>query len=213
MLFRSLFQYFFERMTDAIGPREASKRFVAITDPGSKLQQVAERYGFHRICHGLSSIGGRYSALSDFGMVPAALMGLDVARLLGAARTMARACAARGAAEENPGAVLGATLGVLASRGRDKVTLLASPSIHDLGAWLEQLLAESTGKGGKGLIPVDREPLGPPELYGRDRLFVYLRLDSAPDPDQDRAVASLEAAGQPVVRRSEERRVGKECRL
>ena len=114
-------------------------------------------------------------------------MGLDVARLLGAAQAMARACRARGRAEDNPGAVLGAILGVLGSRGRDKVTLVASPGIHDLGAWLEQLLAESTGKAGKGLIPVDREPLGPPELYGRDRLFVYLRLHSAPDAAQDRA--------------------------
>ena len=193
-------QHFFERVQAVVGPGKVGDRFIAITDPGSRLEHVARADGFRQVLFGLPSIGGRYSALSDFGMVPAALMGLDVARLLGAARTMARACAARGAAEENPGAVLGATLGVLASRGRDKVTLLASPSIHDLGAWLEQLLAESTGKGGKGLIPVDREPLGPPELYGRDRLFVYLRLDSAPDPDQDRAVASLEAAGQPVVR-------------
>ena len=169
-------QYFFERVQQAIGPGRAGDRFIAITDPGSKLEQAARADGFRHVCFGLPSIGGRYSALSDFGMVPAALMGLDVARLLGAAQAMARACGARGRAEENPGAVLGVILGVLGSRGRDKVTLLASPGIHDLGAWLEQLLAESTGKAGKGLIPVDREPLGPPELYGRDRLFVYLRL-------------------------------------
>jgi transaldolase/glucose-6-phosphate isomerase len=193
-------QHFFERVKQAIGPSRAGDRFIAITDPGSKLEQVARADGFRHVRFGLPSIGGRYSALSDFGMVPAALMGLDVARLLGAAQAMARACAARGRAEENPGAVLGAILGVLGSRGRDKVTLVASPGIRDLGAWLEQLLAESTGKAGKGLIPVDREPLGPSELYGRDRLFVYLRLHSAPDAAQDRAVASLEAAGQPVVR-------------
>jgi transaldolase/glucose-6-phosphate isomerase len=193
-------QHFFERVKEAVGPAKAGERFIAITDPGSKLEQVAKSDGFRHVRFGLPSIGGRYSALSDFGMVPAALMGLDVAQLLGAAETMARACAAGRPAEENPGAVLGVILGVLATRGRDKVTLIASPGIHDLGAWLEQLLAESTGKGGKGLIPVDREPLGPPESYGRDRLFVHLRLHSAPDAAQDRAVASLEAAGQPMVR-------------
>jgi hypothetical protein len=152
------------------------------------------------VLFGLASIGGRYSALSDFGLAPGAFMGVDVARLLAAAQAMVRACAARGPAAENPGAVLGALMGVLATRGRDKVTLVASPGIRDLGAWLEQLLAESTGKAGKGLIPVDREPLGPPEVYQPDRLFVHLRLDSAPDVTQDRAVARLEAAGQPVVR-------------
>jgi transaldolase/glucose-6-phosphate isomerase len=132
-------------------------------------------------------------------MGPAAIMGLDVPRLLGVAQAMARQCRAS-SAEDNPGAVLGAILGVLGNRGRDKVTLVASPGIHDLGAWLEQLLAESTGKRGKGLIPVDREPLGPPERYGQDRVFVYLRLGTAPDAAQDRAVAGLESAGQPVVR-------------
>ncbi|MBI2161227.1 MAG: hypothetical protein HYU25_12790 [Candidatus Rokubacteria bacterium] len=133
-------------------------------------------------------------------MVPAAVMGLDVARFLGQADEMANACASCVPVEENPGAVLGIVLGVLAKYGRDKVTLVASPGIHDLGAWLEQLLAESTGKEGKGLIPVDREPLGPPSDYGADRLFVYLRLATAPGAGQDAAVAALESAGQPVVR-------------
>ena len=192
-------QHFFERVKEVVGSGKGGERFIAITDPGSKLEHVARADGFRHIFFGLPSIGGRYSALSDFGMAPAALMGLDVARLLGTARTMARACVAR-SAEENPGTMLGVTLGVLATRGRDKVTLVASPGIHDLGAWLEQLLAESTGKAGKGLIPVDRESLGLAEVYGRDRLFVYLRLHSAPDAAQDRAMASLEAAGQPVVR-------------
>jgi transaldolase / glucose-6-phosphate isomerase len=193
-------EYFFERVRDTVGPATSADRFIAITDPGSKLEDVARTDRFRHVFHGVPSIGGRYSALSDFGMAPAALMGLDVERLLREAQAMVRACAVRGPAEENPGAVLGAILGVLASHGRDKVTLVAAPGIHDLGAWLEQLLAESTGKAGKGLIPVDREPLGPPELYGRDRLFVYLRLRSAPDVAQDRAVASLQAAGHPVVR-------------
>jgi transaldolase/glucose-6-phosphate isomerase len=191
-------QYFFDRVRQAVGHGKAGRRFVAITDPGSKLQEAATKEGFRHVFLGVPSIGGRYSALSDFGMVPGAVMGLDVARFLGHAADMAAAC--RAPAEENPGASLGAVLGVLAARGRDKVTLVASPSIHDLGGWLEQLLAESTGKQGRGLVPVDREPLGPPEVYGRDRLFVYLRLEQAPDPDQDRAVAALQAAGQPVVR-------------
>jgi transaldolase/glucose-6-phosphate isomerase len=192
-------QYFFERVTHTVGAGKAGGHFIAITDPGSKLEQAARADGFRHVLFGLPSIGGRYSALSDFGMGPAAIMGLDVPRLLGAAHEMARACRAS-AAEDNPGAVLGAILGVLGNRGRDKVTLVASPGIHDLGAWLEQLLAESTGKRGKGLIPVDREPLGAPERYGQDRLFVYLRLRTAPDGAQDRAVAGLESSGQPVVR-------------
>jgi transaldolase / glucose-6-phosphate isomerase len=193
-------QYFFERVEQAVGSGKAGERFIAITDPGSKLEQVARADGFRHVLFGLPSIGGRYSALSDFGMAPAALTGLDVRRLLESARGMVRACAASGPAEDNPGAALGAVLGVLGPRGRDKVTLVASPGIHDVGAWLEQLLAESTGKVGKGLIPVDREPIGPPEVYGRDRLFVYLRLAPAPEAAQDRALERLRAAGQPVVR-------------
>ncbi len=193
-------QYFFERVRQAVGPEQVGSRFIAITDPGSKLQQIAEADRFRHIFFGLPSIGGRYSALSDFGMVPAAVMGLDVRRLLDQADEMAKSCASCVPVEENPGAVLGTVMGVLVTHGRDKVTLIASPGIWDLGAWLEQLLAESTGKDGKGVIPVDREPLGDPSVYGRDRLFVYLRLESAPDPRQDEAVAALERAGQPVVR-------------
>ena len=193
-------QYFFERARQVVGAERAGGRFIAITDPGSRLQQVAEADRFRQVFFGLPSIGGRYSALSDFGMVPAAVMGLDVARFLGRAQEMANACAPSVPVRNNPGAVLGVILGVLATQGRDKVTLVASPAIYDLGAWLEQLLAESTGKEGKGLIPVDREPLGPPAVYGADRLFVYLRLASAPDARQDEAVEALEHAGHPVVR-------------
>ncbi|HET7875029.1 MAG TPA: bifunctional transaldolase/phosoglucose isomerase [Methylomirabilota bacterium] len=193
-------QYFFDRVKQVVGADKAGSRFIAITDPGSKMQQVAEGDRFRHIFFGLPSIGGRYSALSDFGMVPAAVMGLDVARFLGQADQMVTSCASCVPVEDNPGAVLGIIMGVLARRGRDKVTLITSPGIHDLGAWLEQLLAESTGKDGKGLIPVDREPLGPPPVYGADRLFVYLRLATAPDGAQDAAVAALEKAGQPVVR-------------
>jgi glucose-6-phosphate isomerase len=193
-------QYFLDRARQAVGADQAGGRFVAITDPGSKLEQAARADRFRHVFFGLRSIGGRYSALSDFGMVPAALLGLDVERLLREARAMARACRVEGSIADNPGAALGIVLGVLAGHGHDKVTLVASPGIHDLGAWLEQLLAESTGKAGKALIPVDREPLGPPDVYGRDRLFVYLRLESAPDAAQDQAMARLEHAGSPVVR-------------
>jgi len=193
-------QYFFQRAKEVLGTEEVGDRFIAITDPGSKLQQVAESDGFRHIFFGVPSIGGRYSALSDFGMVPAAVMGLDVRRFLDRADEMVHCCASCVPPEDNPGVVLGAILGVLARNGRDKVTLIPSPGIWGLGAWLEQLLAESTGKEGKGLIPVDREQVGPPEVYGADRVFVYLRLESAPDSQQDAAVAALEQARHPVVR-------------
>ncbi len=193
-------QYFYERVKGIVGEREVGRRFVAITDPGSHMQQVAERDGFRRVFFGVPSIGGRYSALSAFGMVPAAVMGLDVARFLRTAKEMVHACGPTVPPAENPGVVLGTILGVLAERGRNKVTLITSPAIGDLGAWLEQLLAESTGKNGKGLIPIDGEPLGAPATYGNDRVFAYVRLDSSPDPEQDKAIDTLERAGQPVVR-------------
>jgi transaldolase/glucose-6-phosphate isomerase len=194
-------QYFFERVAAQLGQTQAARRFIAITDPGSKLQQAAKIDGFKRVFAGWPDIGGRYSALSDFGLVPAALMGIDVARFLDRTDEMVSACMPWVAAEENPGVVLGTILGIGASRfGRDKMTIVASPKISDLGAWLEQLVCESTGKNGKGIIPIDREPLGAPEIYGSDRLFVYARLRSAPDPRQDEAVAALARAGHPVVR-------------
>jgi transaldolase/glucose-6-phosphate isomerase len=193
-------QYFFERATAAIGAERAGARFIAITDPGSKLQAVAERDRFRHVAFGLPSIGGRYSVLSDFGMVPAAAMGLDIGRLLAATQTMVLSCGADVPPADNPGVVLGTILGVLGKSGRDKVTIVASPGIADFGAWLEQLLAESTGKQGKGLIPVDAEPLGAVDRYGQDRLFAYLRLAPEADPKQDQAVAALEQADHPVVR-------------
>ena len=193
-------QYFFDLVQRQVGAQEAARRFIAITDPGSTLQQVAEAAGFRRIFFGLPSIGGRYSALSNFGMVPATVMGLDVPRLLDRAQSMARACSASVPAEENPGLQLGAILGVLANQGRDKLTIIASPGLAELGTWLEQLVAESTGKDGKGIIPVDREAVGAPEVYGTDRLFVYIRLQSETDKSQDESIDRLERAGQPVVR-------------
>jgi glucose-6-phosphate isomerase len=193
-------QYFYERAKTLLGPAEVGRRFIAITDPGSNMQRVAERDRFRKIFFGDPEIGGRYSALSAFGMVPAAVMGLDLGRFLQATGEMVRACGPAIAAADNPGVVLGTILGVLANRGRNKVTIATSPGIGDLGAWLEQLLAESTGKNGKGLIPVEGEPLGAPADYGADRLFAYLRLESAPDAKQDAAIEALERAGQPVVR-------------
>jgi transaldolase/glucose-6-phosphate isomerase len=193
-------QYFFARVKEAVGEKEAGSRFIAITDPNSKMQHVAENDKFRHIFFGLPSIGGRYSALSNFGMVPAAVMGIDVQKFLGRTEEMVHACGATVPAAENPGVVLGAILGTLAVNGRDKVTIVSSPGICDLGAWLEQLLAESTGKIGKGIVPVDRERLANSKSYGNDRVFAYLRLESAPDLEQDAAVDALEKAGQPVVR-------------
>ncbi len=184
-------EYFFER-----SGRDGS-RFIAITDPGSQMQKVAERDGFRHIFFGLPSIGGRYSALSDFGMIPAAVIGIDVGKLLAPADAMEQACRAP---KDNPGLTLGVLLGTLARAGRDKLTIVASPAIRDLGAWLEQLVAESTGKNGRAIIPLDRELLGPPEVYGADRVFAYMRLTPACDEAQDRALDALAAAGHPVIR-------------
>lgn len=192
-------QYFFERVKETVGAERAGSRFIAITDPGSKMQKVAEADNFRHIFFGVPSIGGRYSALSDFGMVPSAVMGVDVKRFLDSTKRMVEACKADDASA-NPGVSLGALLGVAARQGRDKLTIITSPGVADLGAWLEQLIAESTGKEGQGIIPVDREALGAPEIYGNDRVFAYLRLESAPDRAQDAAVAVLEKAGHPVVR-------------
>ncbi len=193
-------QYFYERAKEVLGATEAGSHFIAITDPGSKMEQVAAAGGFRHIFHGVPSIGGRYSALSNFGMVPAAVMGIDAPKFLDQADVMAISCSSCLPAAKNPGVTLGVILGVSAKGGRDKVTIIASPGIRDLGAWLEQLLAESTGKDGKGLIPVDREPLGSPDVYGGDRVFAYLRQESAPDAAQDSAVEAIEKAGHPVVR-------------
>ncbi|MEO8727313.1 MAG: bifunctional transaldolase/phosoglucose isomerase [Acidobacteriaceae bacterium] len=190
-------QYFFQRAKEKLGDH-ASEHFIAITDPGSKMQAVAETDNFAHIYFGDPSIGGRYSALSNFGMAPAAIAGVDVRRLLDGAKKMVESC--KLAAEQNPGVLLGCALGVLGNAGHDKVTIVASPAISDFGAWLEQLLAESTGKIGKGLVPVDREPLGAPGVYGTDRLFVYVRLTSNADAAQDAAVDRLKKAAQPVVR-------------
>ncbi len=193
-------QYFFERVRQTVGADKVGSHFIAITDPGSKMQLVAERDHFRHIFYGLPSIGGRYSALSNFGMVPAAAMGLDIDRFLRRTKEMVEACKPSVAVEQNPGVMLGLIMGSAAKLGRDKITLIISPGIADVGAWLEQLIAESTGKVGKGIIPVDREALGAPEAYGSDRIFAYLRLEGATDAAQEAQVSALEKAGQPVVR-------------
>jgi transaldolase/glucose-6-phosphate isomerase len=193
-------QYFFERVKKAVGEKLVGSRFIAVTDPGSKMQQVAEADKFWQIFAGVPSIGGRYSALSNFGMVPAAAMGLDLGKFLKSTQEMTKACGAGAAPEKNPGVLLGAILGAAANHGRDKLTIITSPGIFDLGAWLEQLIAESTGKIGKGIIPVDREKLAKPSAYGNDRVFAYLTLAGKSNKAQDAAVAALEKAGQPVVR-------------
>jgi transaldolase / glucose-6-phosphate isomerase len=195
-----LLQYFMERMRQAVGEHLAGGHFVVITDPGSALQRVAERDRLRQVFFGRPDIGGRYSVLSNFGLVPAAIMGVDVGRLLDRTGLMVHSCAASVPAGQNPGVILGAVLGRAAGAGRDKLTLIASPAISSIGAWLEQLIAESTGKQGKGVIPVNGEEVGSPGVYGADRLFIYMRLDSDADPSQDAAVDALEHAGHPVVR-------------
>jgi transaldolase / glucose-6-phosphate isomerase len=193
-------QFFFERTKQVVGASKAGSHFIAITDPGSHMQKVAEGDHFLHIYFGRPSIGGRYSALSNFGMVPAALIGIDTKKFLTRADEMKRACGPNVSIEENSGARLGVVLGTAATIGRDKVTIVTSPKISDLGAWLEQLLAESTGKIGRGIIPVDREELGPPEVYGHDRVFAYVSLQGGEDASQEAMLAALEKAGHPVVR-------------
>jgi glucose-6-phosphate isomerase len=190
-------QYFFEEMKKAVGAEKAGSRFLAITDPGSKMEQVAKADGFWKIYYGDPKIGGRYSALSNFGVVAAAVMGLDTRKLVSEAAKAVEA--AKRPALNNSAVQLGLLMGAAANAGHDKITLFMSPEIYDLGAWLEQLIAESTGKLGKGITPVDREAIGAPQVYGKDRIFVYVRLANTADASQDKAVAAIEAAGHPVV--------------
>jgi transaldolase / glucose-6-phosphate isomerase len=189
----SFFRYFWERT----GGR--GSQFVAITDPGTPLEQLARERQFRRTFVNQPDIGGRYSALSFFGLVPAALIGVDVDTLLHRAHRMAEACAACVPALENPAARLGALLGEAALAGRDKVTFVLSPGIASFGLWAEQLIAESTGKEGKGILPVAGEPLGPPEVYGEDRVFVSMVLAGETDTGVEARLAELEQAGHPVV--------------
>jgi len=190
-------QYFFEEMKKAVGEGKAGSHFLAITDPGSKMEQVAKADGFWKIFYGDPTIGGRFSALSNFGVVAATVAGLNTEKLLAeAAKAVA---SAKLEPAENPAVQLGLTLGTAANAGRDKLTIFTSLEIYDLGAWMEQLVAESTGKLGKGITPVDREAIAAPEIYGKDRIFAYIRFTGTADSSQDAKVAAIEAAGHPVI--------------
>ena len=191
-------EYFYAKVKALKGDR-AGENFVAITDPDTPLVKMAKERKFRRIFLNFADIGGRYSALSYFGLLPAALMGVDVGELLVRALRMTHACASCVPAHLNPGLSLGAALGELGRQGRDKVTFIVPRSIATLGMWLEQLLAESTGKEGHGILPVSGEPLGDPSVYGDDRLFVYLRLKSQTEDSLERGVAALREAAHPVV--------------
>jgi transaldolase/glucose-6-phosphate isomerase len=193
-----LMDYFAQRLKERLGEAKVARHFAAITDPGSSLETEARQKGFAHIFYGEPSIGGRYSVLSRFGLVPGAAMGIDIARLLEAASEMVAQCKRGDNLADNPGATLGLALGVLATgHGRDKITICASRGLVSVGGWLEQLIAESTGKIGKGLIPVDLEPLAAPSFYGMDRTFLYVGLDGEDEPAE---LAALEKAGQPVIR-------------
>jgi len=192
--------YFFARVSEAIGADKAGHRFIAVTDPGSSLQKVATEQGFARIFHGDPAIGGRYSVLSPFGLVPAAAAGIDLRTLITHTLAMVRSCGPDVPPQENPGVQLGLAIGLAGLEGRDKVTILSSKKIADFGAWAEQLIAESTGKDGKGLIPIDGEPLGEASVYGKDRFFIDIRTEAEADAAHDDKLAALQRAGHPVVR-------------
>ncbi len=195
----SLMKYFYNRTVEAVGRENAGRHFIAITDPGSSLEKTATELSFRKTFLNDPDIGGRYSALSYFGLVPAALVGVDLEKLLHYAEAMAHN--AKTEIEtvdvENTSAWLGIVLGVLGNSGRDKITLISSPPVQPFGAWIEQLIAESTGKDGKGLLPVDGETPAAPEIYAKDRLFIYFRLDG--DTTHEEIVSSLKTAGHPVI--------------
>ncbi len=191
-------QYFYKLVSDAVGSEKAGKHFIAITDPGSKLEKVAEDDGFRHIFCGDPSVGGRFSALSVFGMIPAAAMGLDAKDFLNRAMEMVHACKSH-VPMENPGAFLGAVLGICHQKGRDKLTIFTSPELYDVGAWLEQLIAESTGKQGVSILPVDREEHLSADEYDDDRIFAYLKLKDSSDVSTDEKIELLGSEGFPTV--------------
>jgi glucose-6-phosphate isomerase len=195
----SLHAHFSDRLR-AAGVARPGRHFVAITDPGSPLAELAAAEGFQRTFLNPPDIGGRYSALSFFGLVPAALLGMGLPKLLDRASRMASACGPAQYPARNAGVRLGAILGEAALAGRDKATFILSPRIASFGWWVEQLLAESTGKDGRGILPVEGEPPGPSGVYGGDRIFIYLRLRGAANAATDAAAAAVREAGQPVVR-------------
>jgi transaldolase/glucose-6-phosphate isomerase len=194
----SHYRYFRARVEDQLG-QEAGSRFVAITDPGSPLADLAGEQRFRRVFLNDPYIGGRYSVLSYFGLVPAALMGVNVEALLHRCQVAEQNCTNYDQSASNSGLWMGLVMGELALRGRDKLTFCVSEPISSFGLWVEQLVAESTGKQGKGILPVADEPLGFPKVYGDDRVFAYLRDADEPDPDLDEKIEALSKAGQPTV--------------
>jgi transaldolase/glucose-6-phosphate isomerase len=197
----AFFRYFYQRAQQTVGAANAADHFIAITDPGTKLEQEAKETGFLRVFVNDPNIGGRYSALSYFGMVPSALAGYDVTTILDRAINAMHANARTVAPQDAPGVRFGAAIGALAKLGRDKLTIVTHPAIEAFGAWAEQLIAESTGKSGTGIVPIEGEPPGNPAAYGSDRVFVYV---GAALPDEPSAIepwlTSLAAAGHPVIR-------------
>jgi transaldolase/glucose-6-phosphate isomerase len=195
----SFFYYFWSKLGgDA---KKSGKQFIAITDPNTPLQKLGEQRGFRKIFNANPDVGGRYSALTHFGLVPAAVIGVDLDKLLASGLEMEQACGAQVADPENPGLLLGAILGEAAHAGRDKVTFFGSKSLKHFPVWLEQLIAESTGKEGKGIVPVaEEEPVGEVSVYSNDRLFVRIELESEKNDKESDRLAQLEAAGHPSVR-------------
>lgn len=194
----SLFRYFWGQVS-AVSDHPGS-RFAALTDPGSGLEALARERGFRRIFLTPPEVGGRYSALTAFGLLPAAMIGMDLRLLLATAAAMARACGPDVPASSNPALRLGAAIGEAALAGRDKLTYICSPALAAFGAWMEQLVAESTGKNGTGIVPVAGEPVGRPEVYGDDRVFVYLSAAGDGAADEGVYMDALQAAGHPVIR-------------
>jgi hypothetical protein len=192
-------RYFWQRVRELTG--EPGARFIAITDPNTVLQRQAEKDGFRHVFINPPDIGGRYSALSLFGMVPAAIAGIDIEAILTAAAGASLACSPSVPAEDNPAARLGAALGVMAAEGRDKVTIVSSGALSTFGLWVEQLVAESTGKEGKGILPIAQEPMTVPAAYGSDRLFIRIRLANESSSKEEGAIESLREAGHPVMER------------
>ena len=196
----SFYKHFRDLLDRRLGREKAGRAFAAITDPGTPLEEMAREHGFRRVFANPPDIGGRYSVLSYFGLVPAALMGVDLELLLARAGDVAGRCGPATPVGDNPGALLGAAIEAMAAAGRDKLTLVASPQVAAFGLWVEQLLAESTGKEGRGIVPVVGEPLSSPDRYGGDRLFVHLRLEGDDNAAADAALEAVERSGHPVIR-------------
>lgn len=194
---QALFHYFWGWTARSVGTKKVGGHFIAVTDPGTPLAQAAQRLGFRSLFLGDPDIGGRFSALSPFGLVPASLKGLDLRSILRSAEAVAENCREKENLRANPGAYLGSILQTMARAGRDKLTLILSPRIQSFGLWLEQLIAESTGKEGKGIVPIEGEPLGPPRVYGPDRFFVSLVLGQ--DSSAQALLRRWEKTGFPIL--------------